>query len=281
MRRKFYVLFVLPLLFIAIAAMLRLILCTSKDIGKAEIRQFFPESAIIVETHEVPLPIPGSIIDAALLATPVCLRSRRVLGVWPVYYVRTNGYTCAVWKWPDTAWDLELKQMSDEFRVWVKDDISEAVPTPPFSPKGNPNARPPKLTAEKALSIAEMNTGFRFGGTNVVEDVGDYFKVGFTAVQPLKDSPEPIAYVWISKSDWTVCGNPSSQVPELTEQNILSEIAPIADKNSACDREQPPRLYRVADMTIVTLPLKPLVRGRTPCIWIDNVTKKRVCCWYY
>ena len=281
MRRKYYVLFVLPLLFIAIGAMLRPILCTSKDVGKAEIRQFFPESAIIVETHEVPLPIPGSIVDAALSATPVCLRSRRVLGVWPVYYVRTNDYTCAVWKWPTTTWDLELKQMSDEFRVWVKDDIAEVVPTPSFSPTGNPNAKPPKLTADKALAIAEMKTGIRFGGTNVVEDVGNYFKIGFTTWQSLRDSPEPIVYAWVSKSDWAVCGNPFLTVPELTELDILSEIAPIADMNPACDRQQPPNIYRVADMTIVTLPLKPFVRGRTPCIWIDNVTKKRICYWHY
>lgn len=281
MKRNRAVMLATVLTLIACLSVLILTFCPLKDSGKAEIRQFFPESSVIVDTHEVPLPIPWSIVNAALSATPACLSSRRILGHWPVYYVRTNGYTCAVWKWPTTTWDLELRWMSDEFRVWVKDESAEVVPPPPFSPLGNPNAKPPRLTADKALAIAEMKTGIRFGGTNVVEDVGDYFKIGFTTLFSLKFSPEPIVYAWVSKSDWTVCGNPFSQVPELTEQDILSEIAPIADTNSACDRQQPPNIYRVADMTIVTLPLKPFVRGWTPCIWIDNVTKKRVCNWNY
>jgi hypothetical protein len=283
MRMKRLILLVVLSAFLVCLAGLFLMFCRVKNGGNAEIRQFFTEASIIVYNREkAPSPIPWPIDEALLRSRPLYIRiNRDILGHWPVYYVRTNGYTCAVWKCPTATWDLELKRMSDEFRVWIKDDTAEVVPTPSFSPRGNPNSKPPRLTAEKALAIAEMKTGIRFGGTNVVEDVGDYFKIGFTTMFSLKFSPEPIVYAWVSKSDWTVCGNPVLQVPELTEQDILSEIAPIADKNSACDRQQPPNIYRVADMTIVTLPLKPFVRGWTPCIWIDNVTKKRVCNWNY
>jgi hypothetical protein len=280
-KRKSGILCLSSVLFVAFVAIIFTKSRVSNETNPVELWRFFGESSIVVETHEVPLPIPTSIILAAQSALPPCIRTRRFLGYEPVYYVRTNGYTCAVWNCPTEMWDSELGGMSDEFRVWIKDDTAEVVPTPSFSPRGNPNSKPPRLTAEKALAIAEMKTGIRFGGTNVVEDVGDYFKIGFTTLFSLKFSPEPIVYAWVSKSDWTVCGNPFSQVPELTEQDILSEIAPIADTNSACDRQQPPNIYRVADMTIVTLPLKPFVRGWTPCIWIDNVTKKRVCNWNY
>jgi hypothetical protein len=281
MKRNRAVMLATVLTFIVCLSVLILTFCPSKYSCKAEIRQFFPESSIIVDTPEVTLPIPLTIVLAARSALPPCIRARRFLGYKPVYYVRTNGYTCAVWNCPTEMWDSELGGMSDEFRVWVKDDTAEVVPTPSFAPKGNPNAKPPKLTADKALAIAEMKTGICFGGTNVVEDMGNYFKIGFITRQSLRYSSEPIVYAWVSKSDWTVCGNPFSLVPELTEQDILSEITPIADMNPACDRQQPPSIYRVADMTIVTLPLKPFVRGWTPCIWIDNITKKTVCCWYY
>ena len=228
------------------------------------------------------------VTDVGSLPRPILLSAMSEKAPWrgcvtsePHHCIAMNGYTCAVWKWPSETWDSELRKMSDEFRIWIKDDTREVVSTPSFSPKGNPHAKPPKLTADKALAIAEMKTGICFGGTNVVEDMGNYFKIGFTTRQSLRYSSEPIVYAWVSKSDWTVCGNPFSLVPELTEQDILSEITPIADMNPACDRQQPPSIYRVADMTIVTLPLKPFVRGWTPCIWIDNITKKTVCCWYY
>ncbi len=280
-KRKSGILCLSSVLFVAFVAIIFTKSRVSNETNPVELWRFFGESSIVVETHEVPLPIPTSIILAAQSALPPCIRTRRFLGYEPVYYVRTNGYTCAVWNCPTEMWDSELGGMSDEFRVWIKDDTAEVVSTPSFSPKGNPHAKPPKLTADKALAIAEMKTGICFGGTNVVEDMGNYFKIGFTTRQSLRYSSEPIVYAWVSKSDWTVCGNPFSLVPELTEQDILSEITPIADMNPACDRQQPPSIYRVADMTIVTLPLKPFVRGWTPCIWIDNITKKTVCCWYY
>ncbi len=281
MKQKYATLLVvLPIITVCLAA-LYLISCPSKNCGNAELRQFFAESSIVVDNHEPPSPIPWPIVKAALSAVSPCIRAKRILGYHPTYYVRTNGYTCAVWKWPTTTWDLELKQMSDEFRAWVKDDIAEIVPTPSFSPMGNPKAKPPKLKADKALAIAEMKTGIRFGGTNVVEDVGDFFKIGFTTWQSLRYSPDPILYAWVSKVDWSVCGNPFFHIPALTEQEIYSAIANIAEARQSYDRDQPLGIYSVADMTIVTLPIKPLLRGSTTCIWIDNATKQAVFCFEY
>ena len=147
--------------------------------------------------------------------------------------------------------------------------------SPAFSPKGNPEAKPPKLTAEKAVAVAEMMTGLHFAVTNVVEDVGPFFRIGFTPRNVLQQSPSPV-FVWVSKADWSVCGNPLSPVPDLTEEEILAEISPIAEKMSVYDRNQPLEIDRVADMTIVTLPVIPNVRAWIPCIWIDNVTKRKM-----
>ena len=195
--------------------------------------------------------------------------------------MKMDDYTCAIWKWPSETWDSEMGKMSDEFRIWIKDDTAKVISTPHFFLSKSRRAKPPPLTADKAIAIAKMKTGINYGVTNSVEDVGAFFKICFFLDAKFWKSSVEAFHVWVSKSDWSVCGNPFSQVPELTEQDILSEIAPIADTNSACDRQQPPNIYRVADMTIVTLPLKPFVRGWTPCIWIDNVTKKRVCNWNY
>ncbi len=277
MKRNRAVMLATVLTFIVCLSVLILTFCPSKYSCKADTRQFFPESSIIVDTPEVTLPIPLTIVLAARSALPPCIRARRFLGYKPVYYVRTNGYTCAVWNCPTEMWDSELGGMSDEIRVWVKDDTAKVVPTPSFSPRGNPNAKPPRLTADKALALAEMKTGFRFWSTNQVEDVGDFFKIGFTDWH----SPNPILYAWVSKSDWSVCGNPFSHVPALTDQETYSAIANIAETRQSYDMEQPLGVYHVADMTIVTLPIKPLLRGSTTCIWIDNATKRAVFCFEY
>ena len=282
MRMKRQIWLVVLSAFLVCLAGLFLMFCRVNNGGKTEIRQFFAETSIIVYNREkAPSPIPWSIDEAALWSRPLYIRiNRDILGHWPVYYVRTNGYTCAVWKCPTATWDLELKRMSDEFRVWIKDDTAEVVPTPSFSPRGNPNSKPPRLTADKAVAIAEMKTGLLFAMTNVVEDVGSFFKIGFTPRNSLQQSPAPV-FVWVAKSDWTICGNPLSPVPDLTEQEILEEIVPLAEKMSAYDREQPLKIDRVADMTIVTLPVIPHARAWIPCIWIDNKTKKKVSIHWY
>ena len=281
MRMKRQLLPVVLLVFLVCLASLFLKLCRVNNGGKAEIRQFFAEASIIVPNREkAPSPIPWPIDEAAQRSRPLYIRIKDIFGHWPVYYVRTNGYTCAVWKCPTATWDLELKRMSDEFRVWIKDDTAEVVPTPSFSPTGNPNAKPPRLTAEKAIAIAEMKTGLLFAVTNVVEDVGTFFKIGFTPRNSLQQSPAPV-FVWVAKSDWTISGDSLSPVPDLTEQEILDEIVPLTQTMSAYDREQPLKIDRVADMTIVTLPVIPHVRAWIPCIWIDNVTKKRVSIHWY
>ena len=281
-KRKYAILGLSVLLFVAFMAMIILTnFRFSNEPNHVELWRFFEESSIIVATHDNPLPIPSAIVHAAQSALPPCIRTRRFLGYEPVYYIRTNGYTCAVWNGPTEMWDSELGGMSDESRVWIKDDTAEVVSTPPFSPRGNPNAKPPKLTADKALAVAEMKTGFRFWSTNEVKDVGEFFKIGFTARFPPKNTPIPILFAWVSKADWSVCGNPFSHVPALTEQEIYSAIANIAETRQSYDREQPLEIYRVADMTIVTLPIKPLLRGSTTCIWIDNATKQAVFCFEY
>ena len=281
MKRKNAILLVVLQIITVCLTVLFLMSCPSKSGGNAELKQYFAEASIVVYNREKgPSPIPWPIDEAALLSRPPYVRVKDILGHWPVYFVRTNGYTCAVWKCPTATWDLELKRMSDEFRMWIKDDSAKVVPTPSFSPRGKPNSKPPKLTANKAVAIAEMKTGLVFAVTNEVEDVGPFLKIGFTPRNALQQSPAPV-FVWVSKSDWTVCGNPFSPVPDLTEQEILAEIVPIAEKMSTYDREQPLKIDRVADMTIVTLPVTPHVRAWIPCVWIDNVTKKRFhLCWY-
>lgn len=279
-RKKAILLIVLTVITVCLTASF-LTSCSSKRHRIAEFRQYFAESSVVFYNREkAPSPIPWPIDEAAHRSRPLYIRVKDIFGHWPVYYVRTNGYTCAVWKCPIATWDLELKRMSDEFRVWIKDNTAEVVPTPSFSPKGNPNAKPPRLTADKAVAVAEMKTGLHFAVTNVVEDVGSFFKIGFTPMNSLQPSPDPV-FVWVSKSDWTICGNPLSPLPDLTEEEIRNEIVPLAEKMSAYDREQPLKIDRVADMTIVTLPVIPNVRAWIPCIWIDNVTKKKMARWDY
>ncbi len=270
-RKKAILLIVFPIIIVCLTVAF-LLFCSSKRYRVAELRQYFAESSVVVYNREkAPSPIPWPIDEAALWSRPPYIQVKGILGHWPVYYVRTNGYTCAVWKYPTATWDLELKRMSDEFRVWIKDDTAEVVPTPSFSPRGNPNAKPPRLTANKAVAIAEMKTGLHFAVSNVVEEVGVFFRIGFTPMNSIKPLPAPI-FVWVSKSDWTVCGNPISPVRELTEQEILIQIAPIAERMSAYDAEQPLKIDRVADMTIVTLPVIPHVRAWIPSVWINNIT---------
>ena len=280
-KRKSGILFLSSLLLVTFVAIIFTKSHVSNETNSVELWRFFGESSIVVKTRNNPLPIPLTIVLAAQSSLPPCIRTRRFLGYEPAYYVRTNGYTCAVWNCPTEMWDSELGGMSDEFRVWVKDDTAEVVPTPSFAPKGNPNAKPPKLTADKALAIAEMKTGFRFWSTNEVEDVGEFYKIGFTTRFPPNTTSTPILFAWVSKTDWSVCGNPFSHVPALTGQEIYSAIANIAETRKSYDREQPLGIYHVADMTIVTLPIKPLLRGSTTCIWIDNATKRAVFCFEY
>ena len=281
MRMKRQIWLVVLSAFLVCLAGLFLMFWPVKNCGRAEIRQFFSETSIVVYNREKsPSPIPLPIDEAALWSRPLYIRIKDILGHWPVYYVRTNGYTCAVWKCPTATWDLELKRMSDEFRMWIKDDTAEVVPTPSFSPRGNPYSKPPRLTADKAVAIAEMKTGLLFAVTNVVEDVGSFFKIGFTPRNSLQQSPAPV-FVWVAKSDWTICGNPTSPIPNLTEQEIRDEIVPLTQTMSTYDREQPLKIDRVADMTIVTLPVIPHVRAWVPCVWIDNLTKKMVSIHWY
>jgi hypothetical protein len=270
-KRKSGILFLSSLLLVTFVAIIFTKSHVSNETNSVELWRFFGESSIVVKTRNNPLPIPLTIVLAAQSSLPPCIRARRFLGYEPAYYVRTNGYTCAVWNCSTEMWDSELGGMSDEIRVWVKDDTAKVVPTPSFSPRGNPNAKPPRLTANKAVAIAEMKTGLHFAVSNVVEEVGVFFRIGFTPMNSIKPLPAPI-FVWVSKSDWTVCGNPISPVRELTEQEILIQIAPIAERMSAYDAEQPLKIDRVADMTIVTLPVIPHVRAWIPSVWINNIT---------
>ena len=279
MRDKYHILlFVLPIITVCLTALL-LMSCPSMNDDKAELRQYFAESSIVVDNHEGPLPVPKKIVDAALMACP--LWAHHSLGTRPEYYVRTNGYTCAVWKWPIRIWDLELKQMADEFRIWVKDDTAEIVPTPPFSPMGNPKARPPRLKADKAVAIAELKTGFPPVATNVVKDVGAFFRVDFFQKRiPKWDTMSNSFSVWVSKSDWTVRGNPFSNVPTLTDAEALSVMLSSSGRLTY-DERQPVRIDRVADLTILSLPHKRIYRNGTmsifgywACLWIDNANKK-------
>ncbi len=63
----------------------------------------------------------------------------------------------------------------------------------------------------------------------------------------------------------------------LTWKNALVDGVSGDDQASV----KPLIIDRVADMTIVTLPVIPRVRAWIPCIWIDNVTRKKIfTCWY-
>ena len=277
-RENTILLFVLPIITVCLGA-LCLMSYPSKNSGNAELRQYFGESSIVVDNHEGSLPVPKTIVDAALMACP--LWAHHSLGTWPEYYVRTNGYTCAVWKWPITMWDLELKRMTDEFRVWIKDDTAEIVPTPPFSPMGNPKAKPPRLKADKAVAIAEIKTGFPPVATNVVKDVGAFFRVDFFQKRiPKWDTMANTFSVWVSKSDWTIRGNPFSPIPTLTDAESLSAMLSSSGR-LPYDESVPVRIDRVADLSILSLPHKRVHRNGTvsffdywACLWIDNANRK-------
>ena len=238
--------------------------------------------------------IPLSIRLAAMSESPPW---RRFPESWPHHYIRTNGLTCAVWKWPTATWDLERRRLSDEFRIWVKDDDTSIVPTPPFFLSGNARARPPRLTAARALAIAQMKTGFYTRAINTVDDFGDYFRITFvprrhywTPDAELRWEAGPHSTVaWVRKADWSVCGNPLSPVPALTEQEVASLVASVTECVSY-DKSLPLKIDRVADMTIVALPEEhpPLGRNGLPnlityslCIWIDNSSKKVLSSFLY
>ena len=73
------------------------------------------------------------------------------------------------------------------------------------------------------------------------------------------------------------CGN--AELRQFFAESSI--IANIVEARQSYDRDQPLGIYSVADMTIVTLPIKPLLRGSTTCIWIDNATKQAVFCFEY
>ena len=135
------------------------------------------------------LAIPEEILDAVMSEDAPW---KPFPGNWPDHFIRINGYTCGVWKWPTATWDSERRQLSDEYRVWVKDDIAKIVPTPEFFLSRKANAKPPRLKADKALAIAKMKTGIRFPVSNRVEDVGAFFRVDFFRIgYPNKETTAP------------------------------------------------------------------------------------------
>jgi hypothetical protein len=242
----------------------------------------YDESAIV----KFPGDVPWQISSAAERAISLWVRH----SIYPDHYIRMNGYTCVVWKWPTETWDPELKRLSDERRIWVKDDNAEVVPTPPFflSLSQNDKAKPPRLTANRAAAIAEMKMGLRFRSTNTVEDVGDFFKITFTPrfsrwkddIQRWEALPF-VTYAWVSKSDWSVCGNPFSPVPSLTEKEALAAMR-SGGGTLSYDESLPVKIERVADLTILSLPERFSYSGRINISYtnywvsfcIDNATKR-------
>ena len=248
--------------------------------GVADTSLPYDESAIV----KFPSDIPWQISSAAEREISLWVR----YAIYPDHYIRMNGYTCVVWKWPTVTWDPELKQLSDERRIWVKDDNAEVVPTPPFFFSKKDKAKPPRLTAERAAAIAEMKMGLRFRSTNIVDDVGDFFQITFTPhlirwkdnIQQLEPLPF-VTYAWVSKSDWSVCGNPFSPVPPLTEKEALAAMR-LGGVTLSYDESLPVKIERVADLTILSLPKRFSYSGRINLSYtnywvsfcIDNATKK-------
>lgn len=226
------------------------------------------------------LAIPKEVLDAVMREDAPW---KPFPGNWPDHFIRSNGYTCGVWKWPTTTWDSERMQLSDEYRVWVKDDSAKIVSTPQFFLSRKTNAKPPRLKADKALAIAKMKTGTRFPVTNIVEDIGAFFKVVFFPTgNPNKATIGPSYSVWVSKSDWSVCGNPYSPVPALTEKEAFAAISSDGE-SYLYDESLPVMIDYVADLTILSLPKKIISRGGECLgsyywisIWIDNVTRKPI-----
>ena len=229
------------------------------------------------------------VTDADSLSRPILLTAmsekapwRSCLAGWPHKALKMNGYTCAIWKWPSETWDSEMGKMSDEFRIWIKDDTAKVVSTPHFYFSKNRKAKPPPLTADKAIAIAKMKTGINYGVTNSVEDVGAFFKISFSLDAKFWESSVEAFHVWVSKSDWSVCGNPFYPVQALTASEALSVI--LSDRKSPLYNERLPlKVDRVADLTILSLPRRrPCREGKTPSyvtyywisFWIDNATRK-------
>ena len=261
--------------FVAATAMVVLAIAHFRTLlGKNGTSSGFDESSMVTDYSAIPEEICFAAMNELVTWRSFCRRR-------PDHFKRSNGYTCAVWKWPIATWDPELKSMSDEFRVWVKDDTAEVVTTPPFFLSHNTKAKPPRLTADKAMSIAQMKTAL-YWTTNVVTDVGAYFKVDFFSSRlPVNETNAPCSSVWVSKSDWSVCGNPFSPVPMLTEQEALSAALSIRRLYSP-DESIPVRIDRIADLTILTVSRSFSCHGRdgvtnfvcyVASIWIDNATR--------
>ncbi len=240
----------------------------------------YDQSAIV----KFPSDIPWQISSAAEREISLWVR----YSINPDHYIRMNGYTCVVWKWPIETWDPELKRLSDERRIWVRDDIAEVVPTPPFFLSKNDKAKPPQLTADRAAAIAEMKMGLRFRSTNIVDDVGDFFKITFIPrllrwkdnIQQWETLPF-VTYAWVSKSDWSVCGDPFSPIPPLTEEEALAAMR-SGGVTLSYDESLPVKIEQVADLTILSLPERFSYSGRINIsytnywvsVCIDNATRK-------
>ena len=243
-------------------------------LGKTSTSSDFAELCIVTDYSAIPEKICFAAMEELVTWRSFCRRR-------PDHFIRRNGYTGAVWKWPLATWDPERKCISDEFRVWVKDDTAEVVTTPPFFLSHNTKAKPPRLTADKAMSIAQMKTAL-YWTTNVVTDVGAFFKVDFfPRWVPNNETDAPCSSVWVSKADWSICGNPFAPVHILTEQEALLASLPIRRQYSP-DESIPVRIDRIADLTILTVSRSFSCHGRdgvtnfvcyVASIWIDNATR--------
>ena len=247
---------------------------TYKSVGKKDAAAQFLGADIVTSNNDIPLPILFAITSAD---GPW----RHFSENWPDHFIRIRGYTCGVWKWPTATWDLERQQMSDEYRIWVKDDIAKVVPTPSFFLSSqNTKATPPRLSADKALAIAEMKTGIFTGVTNVVKDVGDFFKVDFFLTRiPQGETKAPRFSVWVAKTDWSVRGNPFSPVPPLTDEEALYAMT-TSRRHLKYDDSLPVKIEHIADLTILSLPYRSILGNGAftntyywASFWIDNATR--------
>ena len=275
-RKNIVIFVVVSVAAIVFSTIVRFFSSPKKEKGSYSYQEPFLAKEIAFEKEL--LAIPEQILDAVMSEDAPW---KPFPGNLPDHFIRINGYTCGVWKWPTVTWDPERGQLSDEYRVWVKDDSVKIVPTPDFFLSRKVNAKPPRLKADKALAIAKMKTGSRFPVSNIVEDVGSFFRVDlFHTGNPNKATTAPKYSVWVSKSDWSVCGNPYSPVPTLTEEEALTAISSEGECYSY-DKSLPVMIDRVADLTILSLPKKIFSRGGEYLgsyywisFWIDNVTQK-------
>ena len=232
-------------------------------------------ATVVTDVYDLPRPI---LLTAMSEKAPW----RSSLARWPQKALKMSGYTCAIWKWPSETWDSEMGKMSDEFRIWIKNDTAKVVSTPHFFRSRSHKAKPPPLTADKAIAIAKMKTGINYGVTNSVEDVGAFFKICFFLDVKFWKSSVEAFHVWVSKSDWSVCGNPFHPVQALTASEALSVIS-SEGRRPLYNERLPLKVDRVADLTILSLPRRrPCREGKTPSyvtyywisFWIDNATRK-------